>query len=182
MGPQTQEVREIVDRHVLNSKRIIDSAREKGFPIFYAYVSYREDGTDGGIFTARNPSLAQVCREGSKMTEIDERIRPEKGDYLIVKKESSFFAGTPLGKILTYLKVDVNIIVGNSASGCVRATVLDSLAHGFPVVVPEECIADRAIGPLKANLFDMMIKYAAVISVEDALNWISTLPPFTENL
>jgi nicotinamidase-related amidase len=178
LGPKdvSEEMREIIDRHVENSKRVIDAARKKGIHIFYCALGYREDGTDGGPFVEKIPILAQVCREGTRMTDIDERVKPHKGDHVMIKKESSFFAGTPLAKILTYLMVVVNILLGNSASGCVRATAVDSLAHGFYPVVPEECIADRAIGPLKSGLFDMMSKYVDMVSVEDVLNWIATLP------
>lgn len=172
----TDEIREIIERQVENSKQLIDAARKRGIPIFYAYMSYREDGTDGGPMVEKLPLVKDVCKEGTRMTEIDERVKPVQGDYVMLKKSPSFFFGTPLARILTYLKVDVNIIVGNSASGCVRATAVDSQAHGFYPVVPEECIGDRDIGQLKAGLFDMMAKYVDMVSVQEVLAWINSLP------
>jgi len=169
------EIREIINRQIDNSKRVINAARKKEIPIFYAYMSFREDGNDGSPMVEKLPLVRDLCKEGSKMTEIDERVKPAKGDYVMVKKNPSFFFGTPLARILTYLKVDVNIIVGNSASGCVRATAVDSQAHGFYPVVPEECIGDRDIGQLKAGLFDMMAKYVDMVSVQEILDWINAL-------
>jgi len=65
--------------------------------------------------------------------------------------------------------VDTLIITGATTSGCVRATVVDSLQHGFRTIVPEECVGDRAEAPHRANLFDMGTKYADVMAVEEVL-------------
>jgi hypothetical protein len=41
------------------------------------------------------------------------------------------------------------------------------------VLVPRECVADRAAGPHEASLFDMQAKYADVISADDATNYLA---------
>lgn len=59
----------------------------------------------------------------------------------------------------------INTVTGTgfSTSGCVRATALDALQHGFvPFVVRDGC-GDRHAGPHEANLFDLQAKYAEVV-------------------
>ena len=59
--------------------------------------------------------------------------------------------------------MDTLLITGFSTSGCVRASALDALLHGFaPFVVADAC-ADRDLAPHQANLFDLQAKYAEVI-------------------
>jgi maleamate amidohydrolase len=171
----SEEARRLLDGMVDNTKILLDAAHKKQIPIFYFYVSFRKDGTDAGVASEISPMFVEGCLEGTKMTEIDERVKPQKGDYIIMKKTPSAFFGTPLAAILKYLKVDVNIVVGGSTSGCVRATVVDSMQNGYYTVVPEECVGDRSIGAHKANLFDIITKYGDVAPLQDVLNWIAKL-------
>ena len=60
--------------------------------------------------------------------------------------------------------IDTTYVVGFSTSGCVRASALDALQHGFrPLVVAEAC-GDRDAATHDQNLFDLDAKYADVIS------------------
>ena len=72
--------------------------------------------------------------------------------------------------------VDTVVVTGGSASGCVRATDGDSLQRSYRTIVPEECVADKHESPHFANLYDMMLKYADVISVHEALAHLNALP------
>ena len=65
------------------------------------------------------------------------------------------------------------MITGGSTSGCVRATVVDSLQRSFRTIVPIECVADKHESPHFANLYDMMLKYADVLSIAETLNQLS---------
>ena len=65
--------------------------------------------------------------------------------------------------------VDTVVVTGGSTSGCVRATVVDSLSRSYRTIVPEECVADKHEGPHFASLYDMALKYADVISVNETL-------------
>jgi len=171
----TEEVRQLLDGMVENTKILLDAARKQYIPIFYFYVSFREDGTDMGPMVEKTPILREVSIEGSKGAQIDDRIKPQKDDYIIEKKTPSAFFGTPLAMILNYLNVDSTIVAGDSTCGCVRATVTDSISHGYYPVIPEECVGDRSIGSHKASLFDIMMKYGDVAPLEDVLLWMSLI-------
>jgi nicotinamidase-related amidase len=51
--------------------------------------------------------------------------------------------------------------------------LLDAVQSGYDVLVPRECVADRAQGPHEASLFDMQAKYADVIPVEEAASYLA---------
>jgi nicotinamidase-related amidase len=57
-------------------------------------------------------------------------------------------------------------MIGESTSGCLRASAVDAYSHGFHVVVVEECCFDRSELSHKVNLFDLHHKYADVMGVE----------------
>ena len=175
MGPQTEEQQVFMDDSIKSCKILFDEARKRNVPIIYFGVCFRKDGLDGGILCEKITTAAELMQEGSWMVEIDDRVKPQPGDFFMWKKHNSAFAGTDLVALLTTLRVDTCVVVGNSTSGCVRATVGDSVAHGFKTVVPEECVADRGIWAHKANLFDMWAKIADVASLEDVLAWIKML-------
>jgi nicotinamidase-related amidase len=68
------------------------------------------------------------------------------------------------------------ILCGATTSGCIRATAIDLLQNGFPALVPRECVGDRAQAPHEANLFDIQAKYADVVSVEEAIGYLESVP------
>ena len=91
---------------------------------------------------------------------------------MLVKKYASAFLGTPLAATLVTRGVDTLIVTGCTTSGCVRASVVDALSHGFRPIIPEEAVGDRAQEPHAANLFDMDSKYGDVVSLADALAYL----------
>jgi hypothetical protein len=49
---------------------------------------------------------------------------------------------------------------------------VDSLAHGYRTIVPEECVADKHEIPHYANLCDMLLKYADVLPVAEVRDYL----------
>ncbi len=72
------------------------------------------------------------------------------------------------------------MVTGGSTSGCVRATVVDSLSRSYRTVVPEECVADKHESPHYANLYDMALKYADVIPVAEAIDFMAKYQPMND--
>jgi isochorismate hydrolase len=58
----------------------------------------------------------------------------------------------------------------------VRASVIDAFSYNLKVAVVEECVFDRGQASHKINLFDMAMKYADVISLKEAVEYIRGLP------
>jgi maleamate amidohydrolase len=57
----------------------------------------------------------------------------------------------------------------------VRGTVLDGYSFGYPVFVVEECVFDRSRTSHLVNLFEMNAKYASVIQLSEALEYLGTV-------
>jgi maleamate amidohydrolase len=105
-------------------------------------------------------------RRGS---EIIEEVAPIAGEIVLRKTAPSAFWGTPLAGCLTYHGIDTLIVAGESTSGCIRASVIEAVAHRYRVQVVEDCVFDRHEATHAMNLFDMHQKYADVISLDAAL-------------
>ncbi len=88
---------------------------------------------------------------------------------MLVKLFASAFFGTPLDAILRDAGCDTVVVTGASTSGCVRATAVDALQHGYRVLVPREGVADRAIDAHNGSLLDIDAKYGDVISIDEAV-------------
>jgi maleamate amidohydrolase len=157
------------------TRRLLDSSRALGLPVVYTTVRYARGCPDGGAFLDKIPAL-RVFEEGGPWSAIDDRVAPQAGEVVIVKKFASAFFGTSAASILTSKGVDTVIVTGSTTSGCVRASAIDALQSGFRVVIPRECVADRAAGPHEANLFDLNAKYADVLSLDEVMAALETLP------
>ena len=149
--------------------------RQKGLPVVYTTVRYTKGCKDGGAFVRKIPSLRLFEEGAGHWSEIDERIPPLPEEPIIVKRFASAFFGTNLASLLTTERVDTVVVTGCTTSGCVRASALDALQNGFTVIVPRECVADRAAGPHEANLFDLNAKYADVISLDQTLQYVESV-------
>jgi maleamate amidohydrolase len=98
---------------------------------------------------------------------------PREGELVVSKQYPSAFFGTSLASTLTAARVDSVILTGLTTSGCVRATCVDAMSHGFRVAVVREACGDRHPAPHEANLFDMNAKYADVVGEEEVLAYLS---------
>jgi nicotinamidase-related amidase len=94
---------------------------------------------------------------------------------VIFKKGPSAFFGTNLSATLTALGTDTVLLCGATTSGCLRATAVDAVQYGLPVLVPRECVGDRAKGPHDAALFDLQAKYADVVELMAAVDYLATV-------
>lgn len=153
---------------VLATARLLEVARAKGFPIIYTVNGYRPDLADAGVWPEKFPSLESLAF-GSRWVKIDSRVEPEPGDLVIEKQYPSAFFGTTLVSTLAAQRVDSVIVTGTTTSGCIRATTVDALQHGYRAYVPEDCVTDRHEAPHRANLFDLNAKYANVGSLDQLL-------------
>ena len=139
-------------------------ARKQGWPVAHTRVVYAEDGSDAGVFTLKAPSLRKLT-EQSPLSQIVPQLAPAPGELVVRKQGASAFFGTALAAWLAYRRVDTVIVAGCTTSGCVRATVIDSMQHNFRTVCVTDCVGDRAQGPHEGNLFDIGQKYADLMTL-----------------
>jgi maleamate amidohydrolase len=147
---------------------LIEEARKADAPVIYTRVVYQAGGRDGGVFYRKIPSL-KCFDAGSPFGAFPASISPRADELVITKQYASAFFGTSLASALRAGAIDTVLIGGFSTSGCVRASALDALQHGFiPFVVREAC-GDRASAPHDASLFDLQAKYAEVVGLDQAI-------------
>ncbi|MFC6962578.1 isochorismatase family protein [Halocatena marina] len=157
-----------VDSVLSQTNRLLDAFREHELPRYFTTVAYEESYGDAGYFIEKVPALREL-KLGTEAVEIDDRIAPVADERVILKKYASAFFGTDLETELTTNRVDTLVLVGVTTSGCIRATAIDSLQHGYRTIVPADAVGDRAEGPHKANLFDINAKYGDVVETDDVL-------------
>jgi nicotinamidase-related amidase len=153
-----------------NIAALASAARAAGAPVIFTRVEYQAGvaGADGGYFYRKVKAL-RCFDAGNRLGDFDPRLAPQQGDMVLTKQYPSAFFATHLASTLTALKVDTVIVTGVSTSGCVRATALDALCHGFVPFVPRDACADRSAAVHEGNLFDLQAKYAEVVSTVDVV-------------
>ena len=68
--------------------------------------------------------------------------------------------------------IDTVVLVGVSTSGCIRATGVDAVQHGFIPLVVRDAVGDRTPQAHDANLFDLQAKYAEVVDERTAVAYL----------
>lgn len=154
---------------------LVAAARTGGVPVVWTVIAYTPAEADGEAVTwlAKAPGM-RTLREGGEAVALDPRLPYEEQDHLIVKKGASAFFGTSLASLLTGLGCDTAVICGATTSGCVRATAVDAVQYGWPVLVPADACGDRAAGPHEAALFDIQAKYGDVVGHQDMVKYLTT--------
>ncbi|WP_371779794.1 isochorismatase family protein [Streptosporangium subroseum] len=147
---------------------VLLAARDAGVPVIHTRVAYGPGGVDGGLFFRKVAPLRHLVGDGPLGALMPE-VAPLPGELVIVKQYASAFFGTSLASTLTALGIDTLIVTGVSTSGCVRATAVDAVQHGFVPVVVRQAVGDRDPGPHEANLFDIQAKYGEVWDDTDVI-------------
>ena len=154
--------------------KLLAKFRARALPVFFTTVAYEPHLRDAGQFVAKVPALS-ILVKGSTWVKVDERIRPRPSEQVVVKKYASAFFDTRLEMELQGLGVDTVVMAGCTTSGCIRASAIDSMQHGFHTVVVRDAVGDRAKTPHEVNLFDIDAKYGDVVSSSEVLGYLRGL-------
>lgn len=157
-------------RAIEPTKRLFAACRAAGMPIFYSSSDTRAWSKPGAV-RATNRRMREIMADDF---DIWPDFEPQKGDTIITKQRASAFYGTPLLAHLTQLGVQSVIVIGESTSGCVRATAVDAYSSGYHVTLVEECCYDRSELSHKVNLFDLHHKYADVMKVDEVVDHLGS--------
>ncbi|VCU68625.1 Maleamate amidohydrolase [Pigmentiphaga humi] len=157
-------IREAIERTAV----LLAQARQRGWPVAHTRIVFADDAGDQNVFSEKVPGLL-VLTEHDPRSAIVPELAPAPGELVVRKTLPSAFFGTTLAAWLTQRGVRTLVVAGAVTSGCVRASVVDAMCHGFRTVVAADCVGDRALGPHEANLFDMQQKYAAVLPRDEVL-------------
>ena len=171
-SPLVCELDDVVDA----IRQLLDGFRAAGLPVAFTTVAYDEAGKQAAaVFIEKIPALLTL-EAGSAWTEIDPRIAPVDGEPVLTKLWASAFHGTPFASFLTAHGCDSLVVTGASTSGCIRATAVDALQHGYRVLVPRDAVGDRNAEAHEANLYDIDTKYGDVVTTAEVLEAIGAGP------
>lgn len=163
-----------VDDALASALRVREAARSAGVPVILTNVVYHPSAIDGGRFFEKAAPLKNFLK-GSPMGAWGPGLEPFEDELVVSKQYPSAFFGTSLASTLTAMGVDSVLLTGLTTSGCVRASCVDAMSHGFRTAVIAEACGDRHSAPHEANLFDMNAKYADVVSEDEAIAFLSAL-------
>lgn len=152
---------------ISNIVPLLCAFREAGRHVIYAHSSVSQLGGQN----SRWPALPTNAR----FFQIVEEIAPRQGDILLPKTAPSAFFGTPLVRYLNTMHIDTLFIVGNTTSGCIRASVTDAVSYDYNVIVPHDACYDRSPISHAVNLFDIASKYADVMTTDEAIGLLKSI-------
>lgn len=132
-------VPDVIRRLLAAARGSASASASASVPVLWTAVEYQRDAEmrDAGLFWRKAKSL-DVFRAGDPRGLggwVDEELTPAAGEVVVAKKYASGFFGTTLASELACLGADTVVVVGVSTSGCVRATALDAMQHGFRPMV-----------------------------------------------
>lgn len=162
--------------------RLLHAARAQGLPVIYTTIAKRSDRWDVGSWawkSSRSLERTTATGEGATAlpgTTIMPQIAPQSRDIVIYKQKASAFHCTNLIPYLNLLGADSLIMAGATTSGCVRASVVDAFSNNYRVALVEETCFDRSEVSHAISLCDMHAKYADVVSLDETLAFMETLP------
>lgn len=136
--------------------RVLAAFREARQPVIHAVRSHRADGWDVERF--RVPSFENdrgFLIEGTWGIQPLDRLAPEPGEPIVVKRRFSAFMGTELDPLLRRAQVTRLAVMGASLPNSPRATMFDAVCLDYDVVAVEDGLATGSEETRMANLADL---------------------------
>lgn len=171
----------IVDRLGDRASALLDTldlattaARANDLPVVYVRVAFRRDSPE---ISARNRTFSALAGRGGMAiddpsTQIHERVAPQPGEIVVVKKRVSAFAGSDLDVVLRAIDATSLVLAGISTSGVVLSTLRQAADLDFGLSVLRDGCAD-ADDEVHRVLCDKVFTRQAEVLDTDA--WIASL-------
>jgi nicotinamidase-related amidase len=165
-----------VEDTIVPGAQLLAAARASRIPVIFTQVVLSAGGgANAGVFR-RKISALSIYEGRTELGAIVAELAPLATEVVLEKQYASAFFGTSLSSMLAANRIDTVIIIGYSTSGCIRATAVDTVQHGYIPVVVRECVGDRDPRPHEQALFDINGKYGDVVGLEDVLAYLERLP------
>ncbi|WP_440481627.1 N-carbamoylsarcosine amidohydrolase [Serratia marcescens] len=160
---------------VEESRELLACARRTGIPVIHTHIRYHAGHfADGGLWVKKAPVMKDMVA-GNPLAAFCPAVAPLADEVVLSKQYASAFFGTALAPLLVAQGIDTLLMIGCSTSGCIRASAVDAVQHGFRAMVVRECVGDRHPGPHEASLFDIDSKYGDVVHKREALDYLNRL-------
>jgi nicotinamidase-related amidase len=132
------------------SERILAAAREAGLPVVFFQEVHRRSGIDFGRELDGTESVHGL--DGDRATELVDSLRPQEGEFHLVKRRYSGFIGTEFEIILRALRADTLVLIGGLTDVCVHYTFADAHQRDFYVRVVSDAVGGSSVARHNASL------------------------------
>ncbi len=114
---------------IARAERLVAAARAAHVPVVFFQEVHRRSGVDFG--RELDGTETAHCIDGDPATELWPSLRPEEGEYHIVKRRYSGFFGTEFEVLLRGLSVSTLVLIGGLTDVCVHYTFVDAHQRGL---------------------------------------------------
>ncbi len=132
-----------------NTRKMIEIARKNDIPVIYVKNVFRPDYAEMGPVQLSLCTVGkwikegEICKEGTWGAEYVDELKPEAGDYIVVKRKMNAFYNTDLETLLRGLGRRTLIICGIITNFCLESTVRGAIDRDFDVIVLSDCTASE---------------------------------------
>lgn len=151
------------------------AVRRRGCPVYFSQSGVLPGEERFDSFSRKHTRGEDPSRQPWPSYDIVAEIAPRTGEVVVQKRFASPFLGTPFVSFLIADQVDTLLVCGFVTAGCVRAAVVDAHGYNLRIGVIGDACADRVQLSHKASLLDMDMKYADVITAEEAATYLEGL-------
>lgn len=127
-----------------NAQAVIALARERGLPVNYVVVQFREGHPEVAASNKMFSGIkaGNLLVEGTAGAAIHDAVTPRATDCVIVKRRVSAFGTTDLGAVLSAQGARTLVLCGISTGGVVLSTVRHAADMDYRIVVVRDGCAD----------------------------------------
>ena len=130
-------------------RRLLDRARDRGWPVFHVVREHAPDGGDA------EPCRRHLFRAGGGVCVAGTTGAAVVDERKLVKTRFSGFYRTSLEDELRALGVSTVLVAGTQYPNCVRGTAVDALYRDFRVIVVSDACSAQTPEVAEANIRDM---------------------------
>lgn len=147
-------------------------AFSRGGKSYYTSSGADLDPDERKPWTNKHPIREESAEQARRAFELAPQLDRREHERLITKQTPSAFFGSPLADELDDAGVDTVIVTGIMTSCCVRATIEDAFAHGYQIVVPEDCVGDHRPAAHAFHLAEVDQKFGDVVDSDAVASYL----------
>jgi len=151
-------------------ERILAFAREREMPIIWTQSDH--SAPHSGIMLKKFPTIREdkYLWKGQPSFELHPAMKPQPGDFRVVKHKYDAFFETDLDSILRNQGIKQVIIVGTATNVCCESTARSAFFRDYGVAFPSDCNASFDEGMHQATLKTLDMFFGRVMTTEELLD------------
>lgn len=128
-----------------NVAKAIANARNKGIPVIYVVVGFRQGAPEISAnnkgFMAAKQLIANI--PAADLVAIHPDLAPKENECVVIKRRVSAFSGSDLQVLLSAFQIEHLVLTGIATSGVVLSTLNEAADKDYRITVLSDGCADR---------------------------------------